>query len=380
MASRNQPAHILHLITDLDVGGTEKSLLATLPHIQRPDMSHSVCCIMGKGVIGQQLTERGIPVVYLDYQRWYDVIKVTWRFYNLLRRMKPHILVTYLIHADLFGRIIGTISGVRTIISYKRGSLLQWEFLQAAEWLTKHLVSHYITVSRELKDVLITKLYISPEKITVVRNGIDTTTYEQTLETRKQVRTALRTLPDELVIGMVAKLRRGKGHRELMLALRRVSDAFTAPPLKLFIVGDGDEEEALRAYADELGIADQTVFTGYRSDTPAMLAAVDIFVLPSHYEGMSVALLEAMAAQKTIITSDITANREVVDASCALLVPPGDAAALAEAITRLIADEPLRAELARNAREKCRKNFSIGITSAELLKIFQTYADPEAAG
>lgn len=350
---------VAHLITGLGIGGTERSLLTLLPRIQNEAMLNHVYCIVGQGEIGPKLVEKGIPVKYLGFNRWSDVFKICFRFFKELRREKPDILVTYLIHADLFGRVIGRLSGVKKIVSYKRGNLLQWNFLYYGERITRGLVDHYITVSGELKNILINRTRVNENKITIIRNGIEVEKYIVSDAERERIRKGFGITPNEIVFGIVAKLRKGKRHHDLILACNEIFKKRLEINTKLLIVGAGEEEKNLKKYVRDLQIEKSVIFAGSRNDIASILSAIDIFVFPTEYEGMSVALLEAMAAKKPIITTSIEANLETLDFTSALIVPPRDVKALVRAMMGVLSDANFRQRLAETAFKKCQENYSL---------------------
>jgi len=124
------------------------------------------------------------------------------------------------------------------------------------------------------------------------------------------------------------------------------------PDVRFLVVGDGDQEAALRSQAHELGIASQVIFAGHRTDVPALLGALDVFCISSTYEGTPLTLFEAMAAGKTIVSTAVDGCREVLeDGATGLLVPPRDGASLAEALLRTLENAELRETLAAGARK-----------------------------
>jgi len=363
---------VAHLITGLEVGGTERSLLALLPRVQNKGILNYVYCIVGQGEIGKELVEKGIPVKYLGYNRWWDIFKICFYFFREMRREKPDILVTYLIHADLFGRIIGYFSGIKKVVSYKRGSLLQWDFLYYGGRMTRGLVKRYITVSRELKNILIDRSHIDEKNITVIKNGIDVEKYLGSNLERERIRKEFGIASSEIIFGIIAKLRKGKGHRDLIVAFNEVLKERPEVIKKLLIVGDGEEEQDLKKYVGELKMEKSVIFTGCRKDVASILSAIDIFVFPTEYEGMSVALLEAMAAKKTIITTSIAANLEVVDATSALIVPPRDVKALTFAMHDIMLDTDLQQRLAEAAFKRCQENYSLDNSAQQFLALLKS--------
>jgi glycosyltransferase involved in cell wall biosynthesis len=157
-------------------------------------------------------------------------------------------------------------------------------------------------------------------------------------------------LPDDApVVGTIGRLSEQKGHRYLLEAAPAL--LASRPTTRLVIVGDGDRMEALRAQAATLGVTSRVTFAGHRADVPAVLGALDVFCISSTYEGTPLALFEAMAAGKAIVSTAVDGCREVLeDAVTGLLVPPRDPAALSAALGRVLDDEGMRRRLGENAR------------------------------
>jgi len=163
---------------------------------------------------------------------------------------------------------------------------------------------------------------------------------------------------DTVVIGTVGRLAEAKGQRYLLEALAVLKDKF--PRIRLLIAGDGPLRKELEDYAETLGIKQNVFFLGMRRDIPELLSVMDIFVLPSLWEGLPNALLEAMAGSRSIIVADIPSFREIIDSKdVGILIPPGDSAALAEALRLLLEDSNIREAMGRNAKQRCSLLFDI---------------------
>ena len=140
----------------------------------------------------------------------------------------------------------------------------------------------------------------------------------------------------------------------------------------LLVVGDGPLKNELRDYAETLGIQESVIFTGSRRDVPSLLAAMDIFVLPSLWEGLSISLIESMAAGKPVITTDIAPIREVVNTDkVGILVPPENSKTLAEAIELLLKNKDWAEHLGMAARERVFSTFNIETTIRRYTDIFE---------
>lgn len=210
-------------------------------------------------------------------------------------------------------------------------------------------VGRYIAVSAAIRDQLIERFGWPAEKITIVHNAVELDRFGTAAPAGMREEIG----GDGPLLLTAARLERQKGHRVLLEA------ASQAPEATFALAGDGPERGELEALAVELGIADRVRFLGHRTDVPALLAVCDAFVLPSFYEGTSLAVLEAMAARRAVISSAIGGTDELIeDGVDGLLVPPGDAAALATALRRLLDDAALRETLADRAHEKVERRFS----------------------
>jgi glycosyltransferase involved in cell wall biosynthesis len=219
---------------------------------------------------------------------------------------------------------------------------------RAAYWQLRALsrtVDRYLAVSHGIANELVDQLHWPRQKIDVVYNAVDLARVE--VEMPPQLRQELGGGEARPLVLTPARLDAQKGHRVLFEAIPQVPDAV------FLLAGEGPEREPLEALAAELGIGERVRFLGRREDVPQLLAACDVFALPSLYEGSSLAVLEAMAARIPIVSSAIGGTDELIeDGSSGLLVAPGDAEGLAAALRRVIGDPALRESLAARARER----------------------------
>lgn len=326
---------ILHLITGLEIGGAEMMLQKTLPRMQG-DFDNRVCCIMGHGPIGEKLESAGVPVYYLNLRNIFD-LNVIFRFKKIIHDFQPDLLITYLIHADLFGRVLGKIFGVKKIICSVRVKLIQWKYipLLILDGLTSPLVTHYHFNSQTVALMYLKYFFLSKKKITVIPNGLEIEKYQIPVDRIAKCKEI--GIPDNIpLIGCVGRLEKQKGHRYLLEAfetLLKNTSAF------LILIGDGSDREQLEILSKKLGIENSMKFLGVRNDIPEILQIMNIFVLPSLYEGMSNALMEAMASGIPIIATDIPENRELIENEVnGMLVPTKNSKKLAVAFEKNIND------------------------------------------
>jgi glycosyltransferase involved in cell wall biosynthesis len=219
---------------------------------------------------------------------------------------------------------------------------------RSAYWQLRALarrVDRYFAVSREIAAELVGALGWPAEKVEVLYNAVDV---ERTaVAPPPGLREQLGGSEIRPLVLTPARLNAQKGHEALLGAIAEVPEAL------FLLAGDGPERGRLEALAAELGVADRVRFLGRREDIPQLLAACDVFALPSLYEGSSLAVLEAMAAGIPIVSSAIGGTDELIDdGRSGLLVPPGDAAALAAALRRVLGHPQLRENFAARARER----------------------------
>ena len=220
-------------------------------------------------------------------------------------------------------------------------------------------------VSGAVRDVL-EEGGVDPNLITVIHSGVDLERFKDRVDS-SYIRGELGIPESAPLVGSVGALAPQKAHSYLLRAARELADV--RPDVRYIIVGDGELEGELKALARSLHLEEIVRFAGFRRDVPAVLAAIDVFVLSSRYEGTPNVLLEAMAAGTPVVATCVGGVPEiVVDGECGLLVPPADPVALADAIHRALRDDSLRQRLVANGAIRVR-DFSVErtIEKTELL-------------
>ena len=264
----------------------------------------------------------------------------------------------YGLAAAVLARVPAVIATVQLIPEMRldRSSFLQLRALSRS-------VDRYIAVSHAVARQLVDRFRWPAAKVEVVHNAVDLDRVAAAAP--PGLRGELTGGAERPIVLTPARLEEQKGHSVLLRAAAAVPDAV------FVLAGEGSLREALEAEARELGVADRVRFLGERSDIAELLAACDVFALPTLYEGSSLAVLEAMAARRPVVSSLIGGTDELIDdGRSGLLVPPGDADALAAALRRLIADGELRASLAARARERVERDFTRAAMAARVSRIY----------
>jgi len=235
-----------------------------------------------------------------------------------------------------------------------------------------------LAVSRGVRDYLVSQGGLDPAKVRVVANGVDVAAIDSA-RPGPLVRRELGLPESSPVIGLVGRLDHwGKGHKELFEAMAILKERH---PVHALIVGGGRRIDEIKALAASLGLAGEVHFLGTRRDVPDLLNAMDIFVLPSYSEGVSLALLEAMAAGLPVIATAVGGLPEVVtDGENGLLIPPRDAEALATALARLLEASDFAKKLGQNARKHVREHFSLDRLGREINEIYEELVEKKFGG
>lgn len=217
-------------------------------------------------------------------------------------------------------------------------------------YLYNHCVHGIVAISQSIVDRLV-DAGVERERIRLIHSGIDPTRY-------RAVSHRLMGCPDRTVVGTVATLGKRKGHSCLFEAARLLKEQ--GFKIQFRLAGDGALRADLEEMVSRLDLKDEVVFCGFVSDIPSFLSEIDLFVLPSLYEGLGVSVLEAMAARKAVIASRVGGIPDVVmDSVTGLLVPPADAGALAAAMRQLLCEPERMREMGNRAAKHVEENFSL---------------------
>lgn len=249
--------------------------------------------------------------------------------------------------------------------------------LELAAETIEHQICRFATrvicVSRADCQEGIRRGLIAQEQAQIIYNGVSPEAYRVSEEARWGCRSEF-GLSQELVVSLFGRLTRQKGHRTLLVAAKRLLERI--PDIRFLLVGEGEERPALESLVRELGIFEQVIFAGARRDVPELLAASDICVLPSLWEGLPICLLEAMAAERPVVASAVNGNVEVVHhGKTGFLVPPQDPGILSEYLGLLLTDPELRYRFGLAGRQRVEACFRIEHMIRDTEKLYRTIGE-----
>ena len=342
----NRPvAKILYVITDLKLGGVPLHLSRLAVAMRERGYQPRVVGLGELGPVAQKLRERGIEVQGCGGKGRCD-FRVIGRLARIIRETKPDIIHAMLFHANLAARRAARKAGfpkdcvvceIQTVEVERRWHLLVERFTYQGCRFT-------IGNSPSVIEHLHASAKIPRDRLRLVRGGIDPAAL---LDTAPVDRSSLGILPEASVVLWVGRLDPVKGLDTLIRAFRLVRSEVDA---HLLLAGDGPLRGRLLEQIERCNLTGRVHLLGARDDVPALLKSADVFALPSRTEGLPNALLEAMAAGCAIVTTDVPGCRDLIEQErTGLIVPYGDATALADAIQRLLSDRTLARSLSENA-------------------------------
>ena len=356
---------IVHLVIGGEIAGGQLIALQ-LAHGARDRGDVASFVSPGDGPFATRAREEGFTVDLVDVGRTYRLDGAI-RLARLLRRERADVLHTHtLAAANTLARIAGRLARVPVVSHLHIANHFRpatRALLANLDNVTARFAAALVAVSKDTRRAYEEQGY--PHRIRVVYNGVTATAADA-----GGLREELSIPADAPLVAEVGRLCDVKGQRELIDAVARLPDA------RAVLVGadleqGGAYERALRQRAEELGVADRIVFAGYRDDAARVVAAADVFALPSWTEGLPLVVLEAMALGRPVVATTVGGTPELVaDGETGLLVPPRDVEALTAALKRVLDDEGLRRRLGEAGKLRVAERFSSEAMTRDVLAVY----------
>ncbi|MFL2664815.1 MAG: glycosyltransferase [Dehalococcoidia bacterium] len=347
---------ILHLITSLEVGGVQHGLLLGLPKLDNKKYEHAICSLTSKMPMGNDFKKKNIKIFTLNINSKKDFL-YSIRLRNIINNYKPDILHTYLIHANILGRIFGKICDVETIISSERtiGQANWYErFLTK---ITNPLVDIVEVNSKKGKDTVHKNLKVPKEKLRVIYSGINVKKY-QIRKSKKQIKKTLQISNSQKVILCAGRLRAVKGINFGIESFYEIQKSINNAIF--LIIGDGEDKKKLEKISNQLHLNDKIKFLGVRNDLPELFSISNIVIMPSLTEGFPRIAIESMAAGKPIVATRVGGTPEAIKHKFnGILVPSKKPKIMANWVIKLLKDQKFSMQLGINGKKSVSNKFTL---------------------
>jgi glycosyltransferase involved in cell wall biosynthesis len=367
--------HVVHVIGSLRTGGAERQVVNYLLAADQTEFRHSVVCLTDRGDFAPVVEAAGVPV-HVRRVRFRHFPTSLAGFVRWLRHERVHVVHTHMHSAALWGRLAGELAGVPVLVTTEHGKEL-WKKphqILVDRWLARSTWRHF-AVSRDGMNIRMKRERISADRIELVPNGVPLPDLGDQERANASIRAELGIVAGRPVVGSVGRIVEAKAYPDLLDAVDVVRKRH--PDVCWLQIGDGPLRDDLAALVREKRMSDNVIMAGRRENISQLLAALDVWVMSSIREGLPVALLEAMAAARPIVATDVGGIPDAVtDGESALLVPPGDPTLLANGILRLLSDSDTASRLGAAARHRAEVDYSIESVAR---RIEQTYRSGLAA-
>lgn len=365
-----RPPLVVHLIHRLDYGGMETVLVDLINNMGDTPYRHAVICLKDFTEFRDRIRSPAVDVIALRKREGKDFPHYA-KVWRELRRLKPAIVNTYSI-ATLDLTLLARLSGARVVHAEHGWQLgrndVDPKYIRMRR-LMSPFISRFVAVSRDLANWLHETVGLAKHKVACIYNGVDPRIFPDSDRAVARIRVGVPA--NAYVVGTVGRLVPVKAQTLLVEAFARLQSLNEEKNVFLVIVGDGPEKNALERKVNELKLNESVLLAGARSDIPDWLASFDVFAVPSRNEGVSIAILEAMAAGLPVVATHVGGNSEVVeDRETGHLVPVGDVDAMAIALQRYRDDAALAARHGEAGRARMLAHFSMDSMITDYLNLY----------
>lgn len=374
---------ILIVIDSLAVGGAEQSLAVLAPYLVKDGIDLHVAYLVERAGVGDSLEANGVTLHSIAGVG--GRIVSVFRAIKLLRSLRPDLVHTILFEADVTARLAARLLRIPVVSSFVTESYgpehlsnpeyRRWKVraAQLTDAATARLVRRFHAVSASSADLMAKRLRIPRDRVDVIPRGRDIGMLGANSPGRRAAMRQSLGLSEQVPLVVAAgRHYHTKGLDILVAAFASVTES--VPGAHLLIAGrEGPASPDLRRAAAAGGIEDAVTFAGYRNDVSDLMCAADVVVVPSRTEGSPGVLIEAMALEIPVVASDIPSVREVAgsEALAVMLVPLESPTDMAEAISKLLAEQDLATSLARAAKKRFMENYTIETVADETVEFYR---------
>lgn len=360
---------ILFVVNGLAIGGGELKLVELIHELisQYDNRFHPVVCSVGQGgPLEKTFNEMDVRTIVLQKSGKYDISQI-WKLIRLMKEEKIQIVHTTLFYADVLGTMAAAFSGIKPVVS--------WEAVTQPYGL-KHLLAYRlaskyfalsVAVSHAIQQKIVEQRKVPEHKTMTIQYGVDLNKYRPGVNSllRRELKLGKRCR----IFGTTARLTEQKGHRYLISAIPSIVRMF--PDVHFVFIGDGPLRGELEGLVRQQKMESCVTFLGYRTDVPVLLNSMDVFVLPSLYEGLPNVVLEAMASGKPVVATAVDGTPEaVIDGETGFLVPPKDPQALSRAVQAMLGKPGLIHSMGQAGRRRVEDHFTLDHEIHQFVQVF----------
>ncbi len=368
---------IIWLIDSLGPGGAEQLMPAMMKRFRDVGFNIRVCVLQTRAgnPIAADLKRIGLPVDLIPVPN----LRHPLNLFRILRYFgfhRPQLVHTQLEFSDILGTLAARILGIPSVSTIhildksaeKKSKVMR---LKLRWFMLEKFCSRIIAVSEKTRSHHLKTGGLDPKKVITVYNGIDISRFTETKEFDiKKTKQVLHLPLDNRIIITVAVLREPKGIQYMIQALPKILEQI--PDIHYLVVGDGAYGTILKDLSASLSVQDHITFAGHRTDIPNLLACSDIFVLPTLGDALPTVLIEALAAGKPIVASNVGGVPEIIENGVnGVLVPPGDPSRLADACLQLLKNKKQARQMILAGGQTVWQRFNVDAQIEQLSKIYE---------
>jgi glycosyltransferase involved in cell wall biosynthesis len=370
----NDRIRVLQVVDKFSIDGESIHGIARLMSwwtnaIDRDHFDMNILGLKAPSNAGRYIERQGGRVFYSDYGRLnpaslLDIARVA-------RQTQTDLLHLHGYKACTLGRIVGALLGMPVVLHEHAAFPTMPPYQKLADWLLAPLNDRVVVNCEAVAEFCVERRSMDPENIEIIFNGVPLDEFREVSDSAAaEAAEELGIGADTPVVGTVARLEEQKGITHFLNAVPAVKEE--CPDVKVLIVGDGTLRGALEEEARQLGIADNVIFTGERRDVPRLYKLMDVKVISSIYEGTTLTVFEAMATGTPVVATTVDGVEEVIeDGATGMLVPPKDAASIAEVVTDLLTN-PNRTRLLSERAEQAVKQYDVRTSMRRIENLYET--------
>lgn len=364
---------IIYFLNSLVRGGVEEQVLQLIGNIDKDNFETILVCPQKLlNLVHEDIERLRVKTYSVCIRRWRNVGQIM-KFIKILKTERPDIVHSHLFFATMFAAPLAKLTGIPKVIETAHLREAWRKGIKKVYFIDRifyRYVDRIISVSNAVKDYLVSTKKLDAAKITVIYNGVDLGRFRSIEEGDSPLRGQSPSSASPLrgqspfTIGVIGRLEPQKGHKYFLEAIHLLGDNYR--DVRLVIVGEGSLRRNLEEQARKLGVADRVEFLGYRKDIENVLQEIDLLVLPSLYEGLPLAALEAGAMGKPVIATNVDGSPEVIiNNETGLIVSAKNSLALKEGIELFLKNKALVNEFGENAAARIKEKFDLKKQIAE---------------